>query len=385
MGISRRTFLSLLPASLTFPFLTPEEKKKPGEMPIQIPPLLIGRYPTPIFRLTKWEASTLLSPVWIKLEGTNHSRISGIYLRILDSFLSLKGKGDTIFRKKFFILAPLGSYFVPAVAEIVREKGGECEIFYYPEPIRYDQSVALRWALKRYPSSKLKNSFFSASSAFLFGIKNVPEEDRVILPWEGFGLSGALAGFLGWKEIYESVQSKELPPPDTIYISTPRGEIGGGIFAGKTLYPLPSEVVLITTASPFQRWLSLLSGERLLKLLSPGTFLPKTTLQKQKIRWERFSPEDPEIFSLARQHKIHMETQEGIPLELPYTASAFAILVKEKVEKRTSQTLFWHTGNTKTLSDLPPYESLPPPFKTYLKKEYPDWFPLPKQEGAYGG
>jgi 1-aminocyclopropane-1-carboxylate deaminase/D-cysteine desulfhydrase-like pyridoxal-dependent ACC family enzyme len=319
---------------------------------------LIGRYPTPVTRVT------LGPPHDVTLSVKHDDETSALYggnkVRKLERILERARE-----RKKTRILTvgAAGSHHVLATAIHAGAAGFRVHAVLVPQP-------------------ETKHALYNIRAAFAAGLTAEPAMEASLhvhvlaamdANTEYVGLGGSnVVGSLGYfdaaEELEAQVDAGLLPEPEEIVVALGSGGTVAGLLCGLEKTKLASRVVGVAIARPVR--LLRVMAKRLTKKIAqevgvdPARAFARLVVDGDSVGrgYGYATPEGEAAVAIGAQH--------GIKLDPTYTAKTFAAAVKRAKANPEGRTLFWNTLSSADLMPLverAPESQLPPEIRRLFR------------------
>lgn len=281
--------------------------------------------------------------VWVKRDDLSHPEYGGNKVRKLEFILAAAKQAG---QHRVTTFGATGTHHGLATALLCRKLGLECEVLLFDQP----DSVHVRANYARLEASGAICTPCGSLARTVMRFYLHPRRlrrDTMFLFAGGSGPIGTLAFVNALLELAEQVEAGQAPRPQRIYCATSSGSTLAGLTLGVALLGWDTRVIGVQVADsklgPFdactaasiealmqrtQRWLH----KRAIDWPTP---LPAAMLDG---RWLGAGYGEPTVEAQSAAEVF--EQALGIPLDLTYTAKAFAAL---RADTAPGEVLYWHT------------------------------------------
>ena len=309
--------------------------------------MLLGDWPTP---LTPWPdlARALgLASLHLKREDLADPRYGGNKLRGLEYLLgAARARGVT----RVVAYGPEGSNWCTAAAVHAPRAGLACDLIY----------IRLTWIERRMPAERVaifreaarRAARLAASTRWLplwslpgALLRRALERGTRVLPPGGTSPVAALGHVAALLELEQAVARGEIARPDAIYVALGSGGTAAGLAAGAALLGWPTRVVgaRVSPRVVSNAWVASWLARRTLRLLGSRARPAGLAVDHSQAGAGYRLPT-----AAASQAQELTRGLPGGPLDLTYTAKAFAALVADARAGRLAgrRVVFWQTLGT---------------------------------------
>jgi D-cysteine desulfhydrase len=324
----------------------------------KIPWMALGRFPTPVQRLSRLERVAGTHAIWIKRDDRSGPLYGGNKVRKLEFLLP-----EALQRKKrsLIVLGGIGSHHILATSLYGRELGLKTTALMFRQPFTGHVRRNLLAVASMGVEIHLLPDRAYLPIALLFtyfrGLELGTRRPYLVPP----GGSSSL-GILGYVdaalELAGQIQRGEAPEPDSIFV--PVGSCGtmAGLEAGLRIAGIRSRLigVRVVERAVANRWQIAHLANRALRLIRrKGGTLDSIRVKPRDILLSHdFFGGEYGLPTGAGRRAIHMmKEHEGIDLEPTYTGKALACLLDSAGRRVGSGKvlLFWNTFSSVNLSD----------------------------------
>jgi 1-aminocyclopropane-1-carboxylate deaminase/D-cysteine desulfhydrase-like pyridoxal-dependent ACC family enzyme len=305
-----------------------------------MPPLTLGRYPTPVERLDA--LSNARTELWVKRDDVTNPVYGGNKVRKLDWLLA---DARAHRAKRIITVGAAGSHHVLATTYFGHEEGFDVEAVLVPQPRTDHVAQVLRAAIGLGLQATPVESW--AGAALAMARRMVTRgTDTYVIPVGGSNRIGAMGYVAAARELAAQVRAGEMPEPDVCVVALGSGGTAGGLAAGLAAEGMSTRVVGVCVSKP--PW-----ALHKLALLLAWTSAPKPARPHLRLAVDtRFLgrgyghaiPEGDEATSIARS--------AGLTLDPTYTAKAFASALWHVRARRGQVVLFWQTLSSAPIEPL---------------------------------
>jgi 1-aminocyclopropane-1-carboxylate deaminase/D-cysteine desulfhydrase-like pyridoxal-dependent ACC family enzyme len=323
---------------------------------------VIGRYPTPVQRLSS--LSTSDSELWVKRDDLTSDVYGGNKVRKLEHILERARERSA---RRIVTFGAAGSHHVLATTVHGRRAGFEVAAILTPQP-RSEHAIGnLRVALS------LGLEPIGAPSMGLAPVvlaTAVRQGDFVVGPG-GSTLDGTLGYVDAAFELAAQIEDGALPVPDAIVVALGSGGTAGGLLAGMAgsmRSPAPSAAGASATSGGPSLEETRLVGVRIVSPLLMGrrrALLLAWRAARHRaldVSWSDLAARlvvEPAFLgggyahaTAAGDRATDLAEREGLALDSTYTAKAFAAALDLVEKARFPRVLYWHTLSSTPLDPL---------------------------------
>lgn len=334
-----------------------------------IPWIPLGKFPSPVKRLSKLEKNLGVKELWIKRDDLLHSSYGGNKVRKLEFILAdARSRGA----KTLITAGALGSNH--ALALTVHSRGFELK----PVLVLFDQPVT-----RHVRKNLLLNSHFGAEIHFAHSylklpfivvkefIKNFLSGGKpTYIPAGGTTPLSTLGYVSAAFELKEQIEIGDMPKPDCIFVSGGTGGTMAGLILGSMLSGLNAKIIGVTVTPKFiiNRFTILrLMGEtfNLMRAHAPKINKPNISLSDVSILTTYLGRGYGHMTEKSKEAVRIAALEEGPRLEETYTGKTFAAFLDFIRTQSRGVFLFWNTFNSVDLNESIKdvnYRSLPQGF-----------------------
>lgn len=305
-----------------------------------LPRLSLGTFPTPVEPWDELGKTLGVGALYVKRDDRSSPRYGGGKVRKLELFLA---DAEERGARRVATIGARGSNHALATAIYARQRGLNATLLLLPEPptarVLDNARAAASWGAELRWVGSQAGALAALEREATLGAYPIPTGGTSPLGDVGF----VHAGF----ELAEQIERGVSPLPDRVYIAL--GTMGSaiGLAIGLAAAGVQAEVVAVRASNvPTSSQASL---ER--AFAETAAFLHATDPAFPKLAYERARLRIEERF-LGRGYAQPTEwgaragalsKGAGLPLEPTYTEKAFAALVADAPDLRTSTALFWAT------------------------------------------
>jgi 1-aminocyclopropane-1-carboxylate deaminase/D-cysteine desulfhydrase-like pyridoxal-dependent ACC family enzyme len=309
-----------------------------------IPRARLGRFPTPVERLTGFRD---VDALWVKHEDLSADTLGGNKVRSLEFLLGRVGEGDTV-----LTIGGVGSTHVLATAVHAARLGA--------------RTIAVRWRHDMHPTahevaeraasacaeSVTAGSFLGAMLPLLR--LRLARRARYI-PLGGSTALGTLGHVNAALELAEQVAAGELPEPARLVVPLGSGGTAAGLALGLSIAGL-STTVLGARVGPrigANRWrvLRLIEQTRHLIARYTGRAPPPVRGNRVVVSHDLYGGAYARPHPTAEHAAVLIDALRGWRLDATYSAKAFAVALDMAAEHDTP-TLFWMTFDARWMKSF---------------------------------
>lgn len=298
---------------------------------VSVSPLKIGTYPTPIERVD--------GNLWIKRDDLVSPIYGGNKVRKLERLLA---DAEAQGKRRIVTIGAAGSHHVLATTVFGTKAGFEVEAVLVPQQGTDHARANLRAALALGVKPIIAASW-DVAPALLRG-------DGYRVPLGGSSVVGSLGYVDAAHELREQVRAGVMPEPDAIVVALGSGGTAAGLAVG--LAGLKTRVIGIAVSSPLR--LVEAMARRLVRKLVQETKLSSELVPNLEVD-RRWLGRGYGYATREGDHATARASRFGIPVDVTYTAKAFAAAQAIAAEAPEQTILFWHTlSSAPVMPDLPP-------------------------------
>ena len=304
---------------------------------------MIGRYPTPVQRLSK--LSTDRSELWVKRDDLTNDLYGGNKVRKLEHIFE---RARARSARRIVTFGTAGSHHVLATTVHGRRAGFRVAAILTPQQRTVhavdNLRAALSLGLEALPSSSIALAPVVLATA-------LREGDCVVGPG-GSSLAGTLGYVDAASELAGQIERDELPPPDAIVVALGSAGTAAGLLAGLPAAKVSAKLVAVLVVSPF------LMGRRRLLLLARRA-VKQRQLDVSRADLAARLTIDPSFLgpgygeaTVAGTRATELARREGLLLEPTYTAKTFAAALALVEQGSFARVLYWHTLSSAPLTTM---------------------------------
>ena len=296
-----------------------------------LPPMLrLGRYPTPVGRITGTD-------LWVKRDDLSAELYGGNKVRKLEHLL---GAARAAGKTRLVTIGAAGSHQVVATALFGQREGFTVEAILVPQPSSEHAKQNLRVAL----GAGLRPIAAPGWALVPPLVATRLARGAFLVPLGGSNLVGSLGFVDAARELAAQVAAGELPEPDTIVVAMGSGGTAGGLAAGFEAAGLRTRVVGVAVATPVAVVRAL--GRRLATECARAVGLSRAGAAAARDRltidagWlgRGYGYATPE-----GEVALRRAAAAGLKLDATYTAKAFACALACAHARPRERVLYWHT------------------------------------------
>jgi 1-aminocyclopropane-1-carboxylate deaminase/D-cysteine desulfhydrase-like pyridoxal-dependent ACC family enzyme len=304
--------------------------------------ILLGEYPTPVASLPT--VSLPGTAVWVKHDDVSAALYGGNKVRKLEYVL-----GDARARgaSTLVTLGAVGSHHVLATATYGRRHGFHVRAVLIPQPAtdhaRANARAELAQGLEAIPSRQI---FAPLAIARAMG------PSAYFVQVGGSSVLGAMGYVDGARELVAQARAGQLPLPDLVVVTLGSGGTVAGLVAGLALEEVHTRVLGVCVVDPprvFIEYARLLARRC---ARAAGGRLGAKELAARLETTTRFVGRGYGHATEEGRAAIRRAEQEGLTLDLTYTAKTFAALLSRVEAGREKNILFWHTLSSAPMEPL---------------------------------
>lgn len=345
-----------------------------------IPYIPMGKYPTPVERMSKLGELLGYPELWVKRDDLSSDKMGGNKVRVMEFLLAeMKAQGKTV------AVSPgaLGSNQILASAIYGKELGfkiigiffKQCPTDYMCRHMLIDKSLGVEF-------HHCGNPYLVPVMILWQMLKNFNWKKRQFpfyIPTFGSSATCALGYFNAMFELKKQIERGECPEPDYIFVTAGTGGTMAGIQLGAKVLGMKTKTIGVRITDYLacnERIIASILNRAVKHLRKAGAPIPPFHFKKSDILLIHnfFGGEYAQITKEALESKELVKKTEGLTLDTTYTAKTMAAMIHYLKQNKLQDKviLFWHTYNTKDLSRfldprLTP-KDLPEPFQQYFEK-----------------
>lgn len=323
------------------------------ELDGNIPWVSIGKFPSPVERLSKLEKTLGVKELWIKRDDLLHSSYGGNKVRKLEFILAdARSRGA----KTLITAGALGSNHALALTVHSRNFGLKPVLVLFGQPVtrhvRKNLLLNSHFGAEIYCADSYLKLPFIVIREFL---KNYLSKKKPIYVPAGGTTPLSTLGYVNAAfELKEQVERGDMPKPDCIFVSGGTGGTMAGLLLGSMLSGLDAKVIGVRVTPKFIMnrfttfWLInktfyLMKG-RSPKISSPGISLSDLFILTNYLG-KGYGHETEKSKEAVRIAAL----EEGLRLEETYTGKTFAAFLDFVRTQSSGVFLFWNTFNSADL------------------------------------
>jgi D-cysteine desulfhydrase len=337
----------------------------------------LGRFPTPVIRLSRLENELGKKGIFCKMDGMSSAIYGGNKIRKLEFLL-----GEAITRNSPGVVTfgCVGSNHALATAIYSNKIGMPCTLILFPQPNARSVRQNLLQDYAHNAHIVVCDDFSRVNFQTLEGVPGGGAlRDRYTIPAGGSAPIGVVGYVNAAFELAQQIEAGILPSPD--YIFLPFGTMGtaAGLAIGCKAAGLRTKIVavrVVNTAITTQEKFDALVAETLLLIRGNDETFPCVTVTTADCainhaffgsEYARYTPESVAAVRLLRK-------TDAIALEGTYSGKAMAACIDfcQQPEHADATVLFWNTYNASPLPDLSDtvdYKKLPEKCWWYFEHE----------------
>ncbi|HSE83013.1 MAG TPA: pyridoxal-phosphate dependent enzyme [Thermodesulfobacteriota bacterium] len=320
-----------------------------------IPWISIGKFPSPVERLSKLEKVLGVKELWIKRDDLVHSDYGGNKVRKLEFILAdVKSRGA----KTIITAGALGSNH--ALALTVHSRNFRLK----PVLVLFGQPVT-----RHVRRNLLLNSHFGAEIYYADSYLKLPfiiireflrnflyKKKPVYVPAGGTTPLSTLGYLSAAFELKGQIERGDMPKPDYIFVSGGTGGTMAGLILGSVLSGLDAKVIGVRVTPKFVInrfmifWL-INKTVYLMKEHSPKISSPGISLSDVSILTDYLGKGYGYATEKSKEAVRIAALEEGLRLEETYTGKSFAAFLDFARTQSRGVFLFWNTVNSLDLNE----------------------------------
>jgi 1-aminocyclopropane-1-carboxylate deaminase/D-cysteine desulfhydrase-like pyridoxal-dependent ACC family enzyme len=313
---------------------------------------VIGRYPTPVQRLSSYSAGR--SELWIKRDDLTNSVYGGNKVRKLERILERARQRAA---RRIVTFGAAGSHHVLATTVHGRAAGFDVAAILTPQHRTLHGVNNLRAGLARglQPVAAASMALAPAVLATL-----LRQGDFVVGPG-GSTLDGTVGYVAAAMELSRQIEDGVLPVPDAVVVALGSAGTAAGLLAGmagSTPVPSPAPSLAETRLVAVRVVDPVLMGRKRALLLAwraareEKLGLDWGDLAARLIVEPKFLGAGYGYATAAGDRATELAQRDGIALEATYTAKTFAAALDLIEKERFERVLYWHTLSSAPLAPL---------------------------------
>lgn len=317
-----------------------------------VPWIALGDTPTPVAPLTRMDCGDL----WIKRDDLSSSVYGGNKVRKLEFILA---QAKETKKRRVVTVGGIGTNHGLATAAFCRQLGLECVLLLYDQPVTHCVKDNLR-LFHHFDARVLpKGSFAKTLLSFFLWHRILHPFDFFVYPG-GSSVIGTLGFASGGLELAAQVAEGAMPEPAELFCPVGSGGTMAGLMVGLALAGLKTSVAGVRVIE--SHWgpvdvctpqsASRLANHTLAFLKKKIPDLPAVALPPVRLLDAYAGPGYGVPTVPGREAANAMMDGEGIVLDPCYTAKTFAAVLDHCRGKAKGPVLYWHTYNSRDLSEL---------------------------------
>ncbi len=350
----------------------------------KIPKLDLGTFPTPVQKLARISTINPDIEVYIKRDDLSNDLYGGNKVRKYEFVLA-----DAIQKKKTELLTTggIGSNHALANTIFAKQLGLTSHVFLFDQPL--NDHVRQNLLLDCYYDAKMHYTKGYGRTAIAMMRKYILDrKSYLIMPGASTPL-GTLGFVNAAMELQDQIDSGKCPPIDELFVAVGSTGTCAGITLGLELINSPIHVTGVTVSmlkfSDKKAVLNQIKNTlKLLRKYDPEIKADMSNIEKRLDVDETFFGGLYGKCTYEAQYCIEELKKEGITLDATYTGKTFSCLMhrllcakknKESPANEKKRYLFWHTLNSKDLSEYAKkieYQRLPKAFHKFFDGTVPD-------------
>ena len=322
------------------------------ELAQTLPWIALGDTPTPVAPLTRLDCGDL----WIKRDDLSSALYGGNKVRKLEFIL---GQAMEKGKRRVVTVGGIGTNHGLATAAFCHQLGLECVLLLYDQPVTRCVKDNLR-LFHHFGARVLpKGTFAKTLLSFFLWHRIFHPFDCFVYPG-GSSVIGTLGFVSGGLELAAQVADGALPEPTDLFCPVGSGGTLAGLMVGLALAGLKTRVAGVRVIE--SRWgpvdvctprsVAMLAENTLAFLKKKIPNLPPVALPPVRLLDTYAGPGYGVPTAYGQEAARAMMEAEGIALDPCYTAKTFAAVMDHCRVKTTGPVLYWHTYNSRDLSDL---------------------------------
>lgn len=345
----------------------------------KLPYVPLGDYPTPIQKLDRLGKEIDIAEFYIKRDDLSGKLYGGNKIRKLEFLL---GQALRTGAKEVLTFGSAGSNHALATAIYAKQIGLKSISLLIPQTnAHYVRSNLL---MSHYSSAELhhyRNMRFLLLGNIYQRLRHRLKSGKFpkIIPLGGSSPLGNIGYINAAFELRQQIMEGKMPEPDFIYVALGTMGTAVGLMLGLKAAKLKTRVISVLVADEtfinLNKMSSLFSKTNaLVHTLDPSFPKYEFSIKEQHLRRGFYGRGYASFTKEAINAIERIEKSEGIKLDGTYTGKALAALIAdgEKQCLKDKVVLFWHTCNSKDLSNVVStvdYRQLPRSFHRYFEKE----------------
>jgi 1-aminocyclopropane-1-carboxylate deaminase/D-cysteine desulfhydrase-like pyridoxal-dependent ACC family enzyme len=303
-------------------------------------PLALGRYPTPVERISGLSSAEPERELWVKRDDQTHDVCGGNKVRKLEWLLAdARARGA----RRLITIGAAGSHHVLTTTYFGRREGLDVEAVLVPQPRTEHVVEVLRASIGLGLRAVPARSWTRGALTFALRMMTARTQSRII-PLGGSSVNGSMGYVVAARELAAQVRAGALPEPDLCIVALGSGGTAAGLAAGFAAERMKTRVVGVCVSKP--AWALRLHATMLARACArraadrPLRLRLTTDSRFLGAGYGHPTRESDEATRLARE-------TAGLELDPTYTAKAFAASLWYLARGEAQRTiLYWHTlGN----------------------------------------
>ena len=323
-----------------------------SELAESLPWIALGDTPTPVAPLTRMDCGDL----WIKRDDLSSALYGGNKVRKLEFIL---GQAMEKGKRRVVTVGGIGTNHGLATAAFCRQLGLECVLLLYDQPVTRCVKDNLRlfhhFGARVVPGG----SFAKTLLSFFLWHRIFHPFDCFVHPG-GSSVIGTLGFVSGALELAAQVAEGALPEPADLFCPVGSGGTLAGLMVGLALAGLKTRVAGVRVIA--SRWgpvdvctprsVERLARKTLAFMKKKIPELPPAALPPVRLLDAYAGPGYGVPTVPGQEAARAMMEAQGIVLDPCYTAKTFAAVMDHCRQEVRGPVLYWHTYNSRDLSDL---------------------------------
>jgi len=340
----------------------------------RIPFIPLGRYPTPVQKLSSFGRRYGMTSLWIKRDDLSSEEYGGNKVRKLE-FLLAEAREKR--RSLLIAVGAAGSNYVTATGIYGKKLGFNVTAVLFHQPPTDYLCKNLLVNLANGVDMNLSSSMVTVPLTEVRCIIKNGFKNTYITPPGGSSALSTLGYVNAALELKEQIANGLLPEPDFIFLPLGTGGTMAGLVSGCKLAGLKTRVVgirvvdrIISNSFALKKYSN--GSISIIKSFVAGLKIPKVRNSDFIILHDYFGRGYAHYTSQGVELARSMYELEGITLEGTYTGKTLAGLIGfvKKNSLHSSNVLFWNTYNSRDLTRYThgqDYRKLPPAFHGYFE------------------
>ncbi len=320
------------------------------ELDGNIPWIPIGKFPSPVERLSKLEKTLGVKELWIKRDDLLHGDYGGNKVRKLEFILA---DARSMGAKTLITAGALGSNHALALAVHSRNFGLKPVLVLFDQPVtrsvRKNLLLISHFGAEIYHADSYLKLPFVVIREFLRNF--LSKKKPVYVPAGGTTPVSTLGYVNAAFELKGQIERGDMPKPDCIFVSGGTGGTMAGLLLGFMLSGLDTKVVGVRVTPKFIMnrltvfWL-INKTFYLMKEHSPRISSPGISLSDVSILTDYLGKGYGHTTEKSKEAVRIAALEEGLRLEETYTGKTFAAFLDFVKTQGRGVFLFWNTVNS---------------------------------------